>query len=114
VALTERDPHRNRVLGPRIFTVRGTDPSHAHRDLLVFAPPPALAAVREDAVVRIIGAFVPLATTDVAVEWGWSGRQSIESNLDHHGVVVADAILVDGANVALGALRFTVTPDIAR
>jgi hypothetical protein len=74
------------------------------REILVFLQPPQLAAVREDTRVMITGTIRPAATSVIEDEWG-SGADAFTRGIHvgGHEIIVADAILVEGIDVAVSA-----------
>lgn len=94
----------HRVVGPRLFTVTATDQLDGDKEMLVFVPSPQLAAVRKDSRVMITGTVRASATSVIKDEWG-SGADAFTRRIhvDGHEIIVAEAIIVDGIDVAVSA-----------
>ena len=93
----------HRVVGPRLFTVTGTNQADGDKEILVFLQPPQLAAVREDTRVMITGTIRPAATSVIEDEWGSADAFTHGIHVDGHEIIVAEAIIVDGIDVAVTA-----------
>jgi hypothetical protein len=93
----------HRVLGPRLFTISGTDRLNGHSETLVFVPAPGLARVRAHTTVTVTGTLRRLATAELANEWGWRENGSA-TQVDVDGLmIVADPEASTGTDVTVDA-----------
>jgi hypothetical protein len=92
----------HRVVGPRIFTIVHTGPT-AVAEILVFVPPPQLAAVREGTRAFITGTVRPASTSAIEHEWGSDVASTRRVQSPDRAMLVAEAVIVDGIDVAMDA-----------